>query len=89
MNKITVFGSSHWPGCEPVKEFLSENNIEYDYINITDSMKNLKIFLKFRDTDPYFDQIKKAGYVGLPTIMINNGEKFIEGSTEMDLEELR
>lgn len=72
-----------------MKEFLSENNIEYKYINITDSMSNLKSFLKYRDADPYFDAIKKAGYVGVPTIMINNGERFIEGSVDIDLEELR
>lgn len=72
-----------------MKEYLSENNIEYKYIDITSSMLNLKIFLKFRDIDPFFDPIKKVGRVGIPTIMINNGEKFLEGSTDLNLDELR
>lgn len=72
-----------------MKEYLSKNNIEFKYIDITSSMLNLKIFLKFRDIDPFFDTIKKAGRVGIPTIMINNGEKFIAGTMDLDLNELR
>ena len=77
MKKITVFGSKHWSDCEPLKEFLSNNGIDFEYIEITDSMRNLKIYLKLRDTRPEFDEIKKAGRVGIPFIMINNGERFI------------
>ncbi len=60
-----------------MKEFLSNNGIDFEYIEITDSMRNLKIYLKLRDTRPEFDEIKKAGRVGIPFIMINNGERFI------------
>jgi len=52
-------------------------------------MRSLKIFLAFRDKDPYFDSIKKMGSVGIPTIMIGNGEKFIPGSTSLNLDELK
>lgn len=52
-------------------------------------MRSLKIFLAFRDKDPYFDPIKKRGSVGIPTIMVGHGEKFIPGSTDLDLDELR
>jgi glutaredoxin-related protein len=70
-----------------MKEFLSKNNIDFTYIDITDSMLNLKIYLKFRDTRPEFDAAKKDVRVGIPFIMINNAEKFIFG--EPDLNELR
>lgn len=89
MKKITVFGSPAWAECKPVREYLLENNIEFNYIDITDSMRSLKIFLAFRDKDPYFDSIKKMGSVGIPTIMIGNGEKFIPGSTSLNLDELK
>ena len=42
MKKIIIFGSKHWPGCKPVKEFLSQNNVEFVYS--PDSFK-LGIFL--------------------------------------------
>lgn len=70
-----------------MKEFLSNNKVDYEYIDITDSMRNLKIYLRLRDTRPEFDEVKKAGRVGIPFIMIGNGEKFIFG--EPDLDELR
>ncbi len=42
-------------------------------------MLNLKKFLKYRDTSPEFDEIKAAGRVGLPCIVINGGEEIIFG----------
>jgi glutaredoxin-related protein len=60
-----------------LKEFLSNNDINFEYIEITDSIRNLKIYLKLRDTRPEFDEIKRIGRVGIPFIMIDNGERFI------------
>lgn len=77
MKKIIVFGSKHWPGCEPAKEYLSNNNIKFLYLDITENMLYLKKFLKIRDNRPEFDEIKKAGRVGLPCIVINDGEQVI------------
>lgn len=67
-----------------MKEFLSNNGINFEYIDITDSMRNLKIYLKLRDTRPEFDEIKNNGRVGIPFIMINNGEKLIFEQPELD-----
>lgn len=49
----------------------------------------LKEYLKYRDYRPEFDQIKKDGKIGTPLIVINDGEKFIFGAHEPDLNELR
>jgi glutaredoxin-related protein len=67
-----------------LKEFLSSNGIDFEYVDITDSMRNLKIYLMLRDTRPEFDEIKKIGRVGVPFIMIGNGEKFIFDQPELD-----
>ena len=77
MKKIIVFGSKHWPGCEPAKEYLSNKGVKFVYLDITENMFNLKKFLKFRDNYKEFDEIKKAGRVGLPCIVVNNGEEII------------
>lgn len=60
-----------------MKEYLSEKNIEFIYLDITENMLNLKKFLKYRDNRPEFDSIKEAGRVGLPCIVINDGEKIV------------
>jgi Glutaredoxin-related protein len=60
-----------------MKEFLSNNNVKFVYLDITENMFNLKTYLKYRDTRPEFDEIKKNGRVGVPLIVINNGERLI------------
>ena len=67
-----------------MKEFLSNNGIIYEYIDITDSMRNLKIYLKLRNTRPEFEEIKRIGRVGIPFIMLDNGEKLIFDQPELD-----
>lgn len=85
MEKIVVFGSKHWPGCEPAKEYLSKNNIKYLYLDITENMLNLKRFLKYRDNYPEFQEIKDSGIVGLPCIVINDGEKILFDYNEVEI----
>lgn len=84
MKKILLFGSSHCPDCEPMKEFLSANGIKFAYIDITASMFNLKMYLKYRDGRPEFAEVKKAGRVGVPFIVINNGERIIFDRPNID-----
>ena len=53
------------------------NNIKYVYLDISEGMFNLKKFLKYRDSYEEFNEIKEAGKVGLPCIVINDGEEII------------
>lgn len=72
-----------------MKEFLSEHNIEFRYVDITESMFNLKRFLKYRDNNEVFDEIKRKNRIGIPVIMINNGQKFFFSVGEDNLHELK
>ena len=67
-----------------MKEFLSENNVAFDYVEITESMRSLIKFLRLRDTHPAFEEIRKAGRAGLPAIVTSNGEKILFGKPELD-----
>lgn len=66
-----------------MKEFLSQNNVEFTYVEITESMRTLKAFLHYRDNHPAFVEIKEAGRVGLPCIVINDGEKILFGQPDL------
>lgn len=68
MEKIIVLGSKHWRDCEPMKEFLSQKNIKFADLDISESMFNLKSFLKYRDYRPEFDSVKANGKVGIPCV---------------------
>lgn len=52
-------------------------------------MKNLKMFLALRDKFSYFDKIKSNGSVGIPTIVVGEGEEFIDGSLDINLDILK
>lgn len=72
-----------------MKEYLSNNNVEYIYLDITESMLYLKMFLKHRDHRPEFEEIRKSGRVGIPCIMINKEEKFLFEEPGFDLDKLK
>ncbi len=74
--KIKLYGSQHWPGCPGVKEDLLQNGIEFEYIEITDSMKNLKEFLKIRDKSDAFKIVRRVHSVGIPMLLIDNEVNF-------------
>lgn len=89
MKRVIIFGSKFWPTCEPAKEFLSENGIKFVYRDITESMMNLKLFLNHRDNNPIFDEKKENGQVGLPCIVIGNGEQLVFDYKDLDIEDLK
>ncbi|MBQ6834005.1 MAG: hypothetical protein IJO55_06265 [Lachnospiraceae bacterium] len=71
-----------------MKEVLSKAEIKYLEQDITSGMLPLKQFLKLRDTRPEFAEIKAAGRVGLPCLVINGGEQILFELPE-NLDELR
>lgn len=71
-----------------MKEVLSQAGIKYVVQDITTGMLPLKQFLKYRDTRPEFADIKAAGRVGLPCLVINGGEQILFELPE-NLDELR
>lgn len=88
MKKIFLFSSKYCNDCTAMKEFLSKNNINYINMDITENLLFLKMFLKYRDNNPAFNEIKEKGNIGIPCIVINEGEKFFFHQDTLDLAEL-
>jgi len=51
---------------------LLEKNIPFEYIEITESIGNLKKFLKLRDTMKGFQLAKRSHSVGVPALVIGD-----------------
>ena len=49
-----VYGSMLCPDCVEAKEYFEKVNYKYEFVNITESMKNLKEFLALRDNRKEF-----------------------------------
>jgi glutaredoxin-related protein len=83
MKKIFLFGSPQCPDCVVLKEMLDKAQVRFTFIDVQDSLGKLKMFLKYRDTLPEFEEVKQKGSVGIPFVVVNDGEWVsLEGPTE-------
>lgn len=58
MKKIKVYTTNTCPYCTMAKEFLEENNVKFENINVSD------------DQDAAEEMIEKSGQMGVPVIEI-------------------
>ena len=79
-----VYGSMLCPDCVEAKEYFEKVNYKYEFVNITESMKNLKEFLALRENRKEFEEIKKLGYVGIPAILTDDN-KIILGDEVLEV----
>lgn len=70
---ITVYGSPLCPDCRECRANFDAHGIEYAYVDVTESMRNLKAFLRLRDSLPVFDGCREAHSVGIPAIVEEDG----------------
>ena len=75
---LTVYGSPLCPDCRECKANFDANGVVYAYIDINQSMRNLKAFLKLRDRLAVFDLCKEKGLIGIPAIVQEDGTVFLD-----------
>lgn len=83
ISKKVLFGSPMCPGCVVMKKELEDRNIKFLYLDINENLANLKKFLAFRERAE-FDNAKANGYIGIPVLVINDGEKIIFDINELN-----
>ena len=69
---IKIYGMVTCPDCTYVDEQV-KGNAKYEVIDIGEHVKDLKAFLKLRDSNPVFDGAKKMGSVGIPCFVLEDG----------------
>lgn len=83
---LTLFVSSLCPDCPPAIAEVKEKNLDCEIVDITQSMANLKRFLKERDLSEDFDEIVEKGNVGVPALMRDDKFYFFDGNLNEFLE---
>ena len=58
--------------CPPAKAVLEENNIKFLFVDVCESVGKLKMFLKLRDTEDAFQEVREQHKVGVPCIVIDD-----------------
>ena len=70
---MKIYGTDLCPDCVAAKKVLDERKISYDYVDITKDIADLKAFMRLRDTSPAFNEVKKAGSIGVPAFVSEDG----------------
>ena len=66
------------PDTTPFKEKLAELGITYKEVEVMSSLKNFKEFLFVRDTYTQFEEIRGNMRIGIPCLVISEGECILE-----------
>lgn len=69
---VKIYGMTGCPDCEYVEEQV-KGNPNYEVINVGAHIRNLKAFLRLRDSDKAFEPIKRMGAVGVPCFVTEEG----------------
>lgn len=69
---LKIYGSMLCPDCVQCREDLDRAGIAYEYLDFSDSLKNLKEFLALRE-NMQFDEIRREGKIGIPCILRADG----------------
>lgn len=75
---LKVYGSLLCPDCVQCKNDLTAAGVEFEYLDFSADLRNLKVFLGIRDKDPQFDEIKERGSIGIPCIVEEDGSVFLD-----------
>lgn len=70
---ITIYGTTLCPDCVEIKRLYAQKHIPFEFRDFGASTQNIKDFLKIRDANPLFDHVKKAGNIGIPCIVLEDG----------------
>ena len=75
---LKIYGSEQCPDCVNCKRDLDAANVPYVYLNISENLLFLKKFLKLRDENALFADIRKDGKIGIPCIVREDGSVVFE-----------
>lgn len=75
---IKVFGSKMCVDCKKCELNFNAYKIEHEFVDINESLKNLKQFLAYRDSNPAFDDAKKHNRIGIPACIDEDGRLFTD-----------
>ncbi len=69
---IKIYVMSTCPDCKDVKR-TATNDPRFQIVDIGEHVRNLKEFMKLRDTHPKFEAARRRGLVGIPSFLKEDG----------------
>jgi glutaredoxin-related protein len=78
MMNVKVIGSHLCPDTLYALNKLRELNAGIDFVDISASLANLKVYLGYREKDPLYEPVKKAGSLGIPLLVFEDGTRTLD-----------
>ena len=75
---MKIYGSMLCKDCVVCRKDLDQAGVAYEFLDFADNLMNLKIFLSFRDKESLFSKIRESGKIGIPCIVDDGGNVFLE-----------
>lgn len=70
---LKIYGSMLCPDCVDCRRDLDNAAVAYEFLDFSESLANLKEFLKLRDASPLFDESRREGAIGIPCLQKEDG----------------
>ena len=70
---LKVYGSSLCPDCRASERNFDRYGIERTFCDITKDLRCLKEFLKLRDENEAFRNVRGSGSIGIPALLLEDG----------------
>lgn len=71
--RIIMYGTKNCPDVREALAVIAKKQLDVEFRNFDDSVKNLKEFISLRDRSPEFDEIKRNGTIGIPCFIGADG----------------
>ncbi|GLC82200.1 glutaredoxin [Lacrimispora brassicae] len=73
--KVTIIGSHLCPDTLYALNQLIALKASVDFKDLSADLKDLKVYLAVRDTEPAFEAVKRNGGIGIPFFVLEDGTK--------------
>ena len=70
---IKIYGSMLCGDCVKCCEDLKRCGIAFQFLDFADELRNLKEFLRLRDSEKLFDAVKSDEKIGIPLLVMEDG----------------
>lgn len=72
MSMLKVYGTYICIDCREMRDYFGKENIPFEFVDITLNTANLKEFLRLRDREPAFDEVREKGLIGIPFFVLGD-----------------
>lgn len=82
---MKMYGSEICPGCKNFKALMAERGIEdaFEIVDITEDVRKMREFLKLRDNEEAFAQVREHSFIGIPCFVNDDGEITLDENTAL------